>query len=104
MKLTIDWNQQASVILDRFLDVLSQTIDSWEKFRATNGDIGYFDDIDTSQDSPQAGILLSLRAIEENIDKMVQYKSTVERLRKGCHESAQLVRAETFKHDKIHSS
>jgi len=78
-------------LLSQLLDVLSETIKAWERFNSSNGDIGYFSDIESSLDASQHRTRLSPRAIGETFETLEGLQQKLLLLDKSCHNSAQAV-------------
>jgi hypothetical protein len=78
--------------LSQLQERLSDTIEAWGRFSSSNGDIGYFSDIDCSPDPQQRrNCINSLAAIKETFEVMEDLQRKLVVLEKFCQNSAQAV-------------
>lgn len=94
LKKSFDWTQQTIQLLNKLLSALSKTNEAWKRFDSRNGDISYFEDIDSSKDFANSRAWLLLRAIKETFGNLEDLEQKL-RLSKGsCNNLAQAVRFE----------
>jgi hypothetical protein len=78
--------------LSQLQERLSDTIEAWGRFSSSNGDIGYFSDIDCSMDPQQRrNCINSLAAIKETFEVLEDLQRKLVVLDKFCQNSAQTV-------------
>jgi hypothetical protein len=80
----IDWNRRAMDLLEQLLHVLSESIETWDVFRSSSGDSGYFDDIKSSPDAHNR-VMKSLRNINDHFDTL----KSIQRQLLSCKEKRQ---------------
>ena len=90
VKKSFDWTHQTMELVSQLLDVLSETIKAWDIFNSSDGDIGYFSDID-SLDTPRFRTRLSLCAIKEIFEILEGLQRKLLFLEKSCRNSAEAV-------------
>ena len=90
-KHTFDLTLQTTGLLSKLLDTLSSPITAWESFNSLNGDIGYFSDFDSSQESSSFRSRQSLRAINDTVQTWKDLQATLLRLRSHCRDIADTV-------------
>ena len=89
-KKAFDWTRKTKEFLTRLQEPLSGTIKFWERFNSSNGDIGYFSDIKSSDDL-QNRINLSLRAINEIVETLEELQRTLDILIGFCDDYSNAV-------------
>ncbi|QDS70487.1 hypothetical protein FKW77_010088 [Venturia effusa] len=83
-----DWYQRAIEILEELLSILSKSVIAWKKFRATDGDHRYFDDVGTTEQK-RRNALRSLRAINETFDKLNLVFDDLVSSKQNCQQMAE---------------
>jgi hypothetical protein len=76
IKEAFDWTLQTMALLRQLDGVLLSTVNAWESFNSHGGDIGYFNDTNTSAITPRARLSLhaitaTFRQLQENREKIV---------------------------------
>jgi hypothetical protein len=81
---TYDWTRRTGILLSELITDLSAPIKEWESFEAPGGDIGYFCDIDSSQDASCNVGSGCLRSIKEMFDELKACRQKLIELQDGC--------------------
>jgi hypothetical protein len=98
MNTSFDWTSQRMELVDKLLVVLSGTIREWNTFISSDGDVGYFSDLDeyprSSPEFCQSGHAgQSLRSIkqafgrlENDLERLISLKESLTRdfTKVGC--------------------
>jgi hypothetical protein len=88
-KEAFDWIQQTTELIIRLLEVLSETIEAWEAFRAPDGDNGYFSDM--SRAPLRESVLRSFRSINQSFQALKYCQQRLVSLKESCQNSASAV-------------
>jgi hypothetical protein len=94
LKEAFDWALQILSLLRRLDGVLSATIKSWQSFRLTGGDIGYFQDrsAETSvKPQPIKARYRSLQSISAKFRRLVEYHDKIAVLNQNCSDYKETV-------------
>lgn len=87
---TFDWTRQAIELVNRLRKTLDETNKLWEHFNSANGDIGYFADINSSDD-PENRINLSLRELNDTFHTLETLQRTLDDLSASCKDTSNAV-------------
>jgi hypothetical protein len=97
MKASFNWTLLRMDLLTKLLCVLSGTIDEWDTFISSHGDVGYFSDLDEfASNSPEfrrpdhAG--QSLRSIKEAFERLKNHRRALVSLRESLSRDFSTVR------------
>jgi hypothetical protein len=89
---TLKWTRQTIDLLGQLQERLSETIEAWEGFNSSDGDIGYFSDIDCSPDAQQRrNCNESIAAIKETFEILRNLQRRLVLLEKTCQNLAKAV-------------
>ncbi|KAF2489385.1 hypothetical protein BU16DRAFT_180672 [Lophium mytilinum] len=109
VKEIFEWTLRTMRLLSRVLDVLSATVQAWERFKCHNGDIGYFRDSSTETSPfPRQTIQRSLCAIDGKFEELTFLQEKLVALKETCNNSAEALKlrltvesSETMQHTGI---
>ncbi|KAF2812708.1 uncharacterized protein BDZ99DRAFT_518523 [Mytilinidion resinicola] len=59
------WTSRTTALLSHLIEVLSNTVNAWERFKCSSGDIGYF--CDSSPESPKSKLKFSERRARQSL-------------------------------------
>jgi len=97
MQKGFDWTAQRPDLLNEFLHVLSGLVYEWDTFISSNGDIGYFSDLDelpsNSHESRELGCpSSSLRNIKQTFEKLEMHHRRLQSLKESLIKDFEVVR------------
>lgn len=81
---TYKWTMQTLTILSYCLNVLSNSVISWDQFKAPDGDINYFADAQMPQSESIHRSALSLWAIQHLYNQLEGHKRELLALKEAC--------------------
>jgi hypothetical protein len=99
-KKAFDWTRQIKEFLSRLRDPLSATIKFWERFNSSDGDIGFFLDVNSSDKKNRVN--LALREIKETFETLEELQRTLDTLVKSCDDYANAVSSSQILQHSIH--
>jgi hypothetical protein len=87
IQTTYAWTIRTLALLGYNLTVLTATIRVWERFKAMDGDIGYFSNMEPSSKIPGAFAQSALHSIENTFVKLEDLREQLLSLIKSCERS-----------------
>ncbi|KAF2182121.1 hypothetical protein K469DRAFT_245084 [Zopfia rhizophila CBS 207.26] len=90
MQKTFDWTGQMIELLCELKNLLSETNQAWETFNCSDGDISFFKDLDSLNDSSHL-VCLALRTIKDTFQKLKRLEQNLVRWEEFCLTLAQIV-------------
>ncbi len=97
MNTSFDWTRRRRDLLNKLLVVLSGTLREWETFISSDGDVGYFSDLDKfathSPEFHQSGhAVQSLRTIKQAFERLENARQRLSYLKESFSSDLSTVR------------